>query len=134
MTVCNCVAFHNLKFDKPEFREQFFDKRNTDCRLRAFVREAVDNFPGYDWVITSARRKPEHVGSGHNYKILSAFDLRSRTWTVPQLIAFHDWCNRWWTTKPDLIDVIIEDGRFDKSYEGYAPHIHIEIAEKKYWK
>ncbi len=128
------MAFHRLKFDKPEFQKDFFDKKTTDCRLRAFVREAIDNFSENDWVITSARRYPEHAGSGHNCKILSAFDFRSRTWSVSQLIAFHDWCNRWWTTKPDLIDVIIEDGRFDKNYEGFAPHIHIEIAEKKYWK
>lgn len=127
------MAFHKLKFKKPEFRAQFFDKKNTDCRLRAFIREAIDNFPENDWVITSARRYPEHAGSGHNYKILSAFDLRCRTWSQKQLIAFWDFCYRWWISKPDMLDVIIEDERFDPRYKDFEPHIHIEI-DKPYWK
>ena len=128
------MAFHKLKFDKPEFQKQFFDKKLTDCRLRAFIREAIDNFPDHDWLITSARREPEHIGSGHNYKILSAFDFRSKTWSIGQLTVFWDWCYRWWLSKPDIIDIIIEDGRFDKRYKGYdTPCIHVEI-DKPYWK
>jgi len=127
------MAFHKLKFKKPEFQGQFFDKKKTDCRLRAFVREAMDQFPDHDWVITSARRYPEHEGSGHNHKMLSAFDFRSRTWSFKQLLAFWNWCYYWWLNKPDMIDVIIEDSRFDIRYKDTAPHIHVEI-DKPYWK
>lgn len=127
------MALHKLKFKQPEFQGQFFDKKHTDCRLRAFVREAIDTFPDHDWVITSAKRHPEHDRSGHHYKILSAFDFRCRTWSFKQLLAFWNWTYYWWQSKPDIIDVLIKDGRFDIRYKDGAPHIHIEI-DKPYWK
>jgi hypothetical protein len=128
------MSFHRLKFDKPEFQKDFFDKKKTDCRLRAFVREAIDNFPDHEWLMTSARRYPKHIGSGHNHGILSAFDFRSKSWSPKQLSDFYNWCYRWWLSKPDMIDVIIEDGRFDKRYKDYStPCIHVEI-DKPYWK
>lgn len=111
----------------------FYDPIKTDPRLRAFVLEAKRTFPDHDWVITSARRHPIHGKSGHNWEILSAVDVRSRTWTMVQITEFYDWYSRWWQSAPPMIDVIVEDGRFNNKYKDKPPHIHIEI-DKPFWK
>ena len=103
---------------------------NIDRRLRAFFWASIAEFPDRDWTVTSAARYPVNKKSGHNYPVLSAIDIRSRTWTLEQMVEYKNWAEYWWGP---WIDVVIEDERYDKKYEGKGPHIHIEI-DKPFWK
>ena len=135
-------AFSMLRAVSLEFKDVLWD-RNTDPRLRAFLWASIMESPENDWTLTGMRRKPGKKPSGHAWAILSAFDLRSKTWSLEQLHAYYNWYKYWWKDKPDMIDLIIEDERFDVRYKSggeknkngkLAPHIHMEISERKYWR
>ena len=128
------VYIPSLTFLSEADRSEFYSN-STDPRLRAFVYSCTEAFPDNDWVVTGTRRKKGLRKSGHSHSVLSAVDLRSKTWTEKQLVEFWRWFLYWWGDKPDMVDVVIEDGRFDKKYLDYKGgyHIHCEI-DSPYWK
>ncbi len=101
-----------------------------DVRLRAFVLASVQAFPDFDWVITSLRR---YDSGAHGAEFISGIDFRSRTWTLEQLTAYRNWTLFWWESNPPMIDVVIEDERYDPEYKGKPPHIHLEV-DRPYWR
>jgi hypothetical protein len=120
--------------------------RHFDVRLRAFLIALAIAFPYLKLVITDMRRRRGTKPSGHSNLILCAVDIRSKNLTIEQIIKIKNWYDYWWADKPDLIDLVIEDGRFDPKYIkrdkdgnelpfGQQPwHVHVEIAEIKYWR
>jgi hypothetical protein len=136
------AAFRMLAVTDLAFKDILWD-RHTDPRLRAFLWASMMQFPDHPWTLTSMRRPLGEKPSGHSNLILSAFDLRSKDWTVEMMLAYDNWYLMWWADKPDLIDLIFEDGRYDPRYQAggeknpdgkIAPHIHMEVAEQKYWR
>lgn len=152
-----------LKFKKYNTKGQRIDKFLEDCLwntarykidrvLRAFLWASIVEFPDLEWVMTDGARWPVNDRSGHNWPILSAVDLRSKSWTFEQMVEYKNWAEYWWgdfkykgMTIPGLIDVVIEDGRYNEKYIVYDDngkrlpieqqpwHFHIE-KDKPFWK
>lgn len=126
------------RFKEKRFREIIWH-RNFDPRLLAFLMASPTKFPEYRWEITSTKR---HDGSSHDTYILAVVDIHCRTWTLEQIKAYKEWTTHWWESEPFLVDVVVEDGRYDPRYlpggtknkDGrIAPHIHVEI-DRPWWR